>query len=138
MKLRWRPLAPGETDHELIWSLVGLFTIGCVVFYFALPAPPPIRCAFHVLTGYPCLTCGSTRALIALGRLDLVQAFRWNPLGAAAWAGWILYILYGLPASLAKAPRLRLEMARGDWIVLRALISLALILNWIWVIVDGR
>jgi hypothetical protein len=42
-------------------------------------APP---CPFKALTGWPCLGCGSTRALLALSSLELGAALRWNPLAA--------------------------------------------------------
>src|SRR3954463_93827 len=41
-------------------------------------------CAFKMITGLPCATCGGTRALAALGRLDLLSALRFNPMVACA------------------------------------------------------
>lgn len=62
-----------------------------------------IPCVFHEVTGLLCPGCGITRMFLALGRLDLATAFRWNP-GvfvllpfAAADAVWctFLYIRHG-------------------------------------------
>jgi hypothetical protein len=37
-------------------------------------------CPFKAYTGLPCATCGGTRALAALCRLDFLGAIRFNPL----------------------------------------------------------
>jgi len=44
-------------------------------------------CLFHRLTGWPCLTCGSTRALAFLATGDIAAAFRVQPLAALCAAG---------------------------------------------------
>jgi hypothetical protein len=43
----------------------------------------PIVCAFLLLTGYPCPSCGMTRSVMALARLDFHRAMEMNPLGIA-------------------------------------------------------
>ncbi len=49
-------------------------------------------CPFLSLTGVPCPGCGTTRALLLLGQLEIVSAFRANPvaplllLAMASWA----------------------------------------------------
>lgn len=37
-------------------------------------------CAFYMFTGYSCLTCGATRATLALLELDLASSLLYNPL----------------------------------------------------------
>ncbi|OAB35296.1 DUF2752 domain-containing protein [Paenibacillus glacialis] len=39
-----------------------------------------IPCVFNELTGFYCPGCGITRAVLSLLRLDVIQAFRYNPL----------------------------------------------------------
>lgn len=39
-----------------------------------------LPCAFHLITGKYCLTCGATRAVLALLQLDLAGSFLLNPL----------------------------------------------------------
>lgn len=40
----------------------------------------PIVCPFRRLSGLPCPACGSSRALVAVCRFDLGQAFTLNPI----------------------------------------------------------
>jgi hypothetical protein len=41
-------------------------------------------CAFKRLTGVACATCGLTRGVVALGRLDWLAALHWYPAAAVA------------------------------------------------------
>lgn len=43
------------------------------------------RCVFHVLTGFDCPGCGSTRAMHALLHGRVGEAFRYNPMLFAAF-----------------------------------------------------
>ena len=106
--------------------------------YLALYGLPPISCVFHDVTGLPCLTCGSTRALRAIAAGNFAAAFRLNPLCAAVWAGYLIYIPYGLIVSVARLPRVRFILSRHDWFVLRFLIPAIAMLNWAWLIWDKR
>ena len=48
------------------------------------------RCWISETLHVPCPTCGSGRCLLALGRLDLMAAARFNPLLVVAIAGFLL------------------------------------------------
>ena len=50
------------------------------------------RCPLLTLVGIPCVTCGGTRALVALVTGDAIEALAWNPLvalGGLAALGWL-------------------------------------------------
>lgn len=57
-------------------------------------------CIFKGLTGIPCPGCGTTRAAVALARLEFADAFSRYPLQSLVWsvfvaggfvaAGWVL------------------------------------------------
>ncbi|MFC1763765.1 DUF2752 domain-containing protein [Planctomycetota bacterium] len=48
-------------------------------------------CGFRVRTGYPCISCGMTRAVLAFSRGDLIYAFNMQP------AAWLLcWIVVGI------------------------------------------
>lgn len=40
----------------------------------------PSTCVFYHVTGYPCVTCGMTRSVMALVRLDFERAMMYHPL----------------------------------------------------------
>jgi hypothetical protein len=87
-----------------------------------------------MLVGLPCLTCGSTRALLALARLDVGAAFSWNPLAAAAGilfvAGGVVALGTALAGGEVRTPR--------PTSLLRAAIVLALAANWAFLVMRGR
>lgn len=94
---------------------------------------PP--CPVKAFAGVPCPACGSGRAALALGRLDLPAAFVWNPLfsmAALAFVGGGLVAL-GLALSGRGVPE-----PRTLPVALRVSLVLALAMNWGWLLLDGR
>lgn len=63
--------------------MLGLAPIGGLLAG-ALPA-----CPFRTLIGLPCLSCGTTRAALALAALDPLAALRLNPLATLGWSSLI-------------------------------------------------
>ena len=138
MRFHWRRLKPGEIDHELIWGSIGVCVLVGIPVWTLLFGSPPLRCHFHALTGFPCLTCGSTRALLALSHFHAFDAWRLNPLCALLWMAWALYVPYGLVTSLGRLPRLRVILSARDWFVARFAVPALAIANWAWLIWDKR
>jgi hypothetical protein len=98
---------------------------------------PFSTCFFKLLTGLPCPTCGTTRALGRLFALDVAGAFAMNPLatlGAIALLAWGLTDLALLPARKALAIEVSDPVAR----VLRVAALVAVVLNWVFLIASGR
>ena len=89
-------------------------------------------CGLKTLTGLPCPLCGSTRALVAWSRLDILQAFRWNPLVSAACVVLWLWLLGSL-SDWAFRTRL---VERGTHWIRRVpwlwLLGTAVLVNWIY------
>ncbi len=84
MVIERRPLAGREVDHERLWLSVALAGAALVVLWVAAGHEelPHVICPFRHLTGIPCVTCGGTRAVLALTRGEVQAAFLWNPLVA--------------------------------------------------------
>ena len=126
----WRPLHPGELDHEKLWLAVGVGSclIGGAWLAFDLPTP---ECNFKHFTGLPCPTCGSTRAVRALRDADLLSAMQWNPLVTVGFALTALYLVYAAVVILFRLPRFRPRStsARGKLAIRISLIALVLV-NW--------
>jgi hypothetical protein len=95
-----------------------------------------VFCYFKALTGYACLTCGTTRALGHLARLDVPGALAVQPL---VTAGAILLVVWGaVDATLllfSKRTMVRMEgrAPRGVAVVGVALAAL----NWIYLLAMG-
>ena len=102
-------------------------------FARALAAGAP-ACAFRSLTGIPCPTCGGTRALLALGRLDVFAALAWNPLVTLAtalfFAGGAIALVRALRGQGVPDP------APPRWAGAAAAAAFAA--NWAFVVVAGR
>lgn len=49
----------------------------CLLLWLITGQAPP--CIFHSITGFYCPGCGSGRMFLSIFRLDLYQAFRYNP-----------------------------------------------------------
>ncbi len=110
-----------------------------VAVCFLAPFAPQIatvlpECLFREVTGFPCPTCGATRAVLALSRLDLAGALAFNPLAAA---GELLFVVGGLVAGGAAlwGHPLRLQASGA---VLRLIALLAVTANWAWLLHSGR
>lgn len=70
-----------------------------VVVAVAYPHFPWIQgffpsCHFLAFTGYPCGTCGFTRAFVRAAHFDGAGAFTVSPLGTVVFYGWALAALW--------------------------------------------
>ena len=118
----------------LIWggvavALVALAPLGARIAA-ALPA-----CPVRTWIDLPCFTCGTTRAALALARLDPAAALALNPLAALGLIGLVGGGLAagGLAVVNRPLPEARLRPTR----VLRLALGLALLGNWIYLVLAG-
>lgn len=115
----------------MLWGAVALACLALLPFASQL-APGLSACPIKSHTGWPCPSCGSTRAMLALGELDPMTALGLNPMvvfaflafvvggvGAAVWA-LLGRPLPGLPARLP--------------VPVRALVVVMLVLNWLYLV----
>jgi hypothetical protein len=94
----------------------------------AAMAPP---CLFRSLTGLPCPTCGTTRAVVALSHLDLTRALALNPLATAAV---VVFLLGGLAAGVASWLGRPLREPPRWHPAARLAALLAIGANWAWLL----
>jgi Protein of unknown function (DUF2752) len=138
MRLRICRLGPGEIDHELVWLSVSLISLGLAAAWLTIGLPWP-RCAFHEMTGFPCLTCGMTRCGMQFFHTHFLAALRWNPLVFVFLCGLIAYDLYAFAALAMRTRRLRIsfhtQRARA---FARGVVISALILNWSYLLLHWR
>jgi hypothetical protein len=136
--VEYRALRRGEVDHEILWSSVLVLSAALGWCWLQAFGAPPLVCPFKAATGLPCVTCGATRALLALVRGEASLAFVLNPsvpLGAmAAWS----YVLYSVAAVVNGPRRLRARVTAREVLVLRGSVIAASMAVWAWLVMDGR
>lgn len=83
---------------------VGVLMCGIIVGmnsdFFANLFPP---CAFKLLTGHNCLSCGATRSTLSLLHGHLLTAIYYNPL-YLVFLCWLFYLYLRLVISLIRRP----------------------------------
>ena len=130
-----RPLAPGETNHELLWLSVSSGGLALAATWLALKLPWPI-CLFHALTGRPCLTCGATRSAMAFFHAHFLVALQWNPLAFLFYCAFSIFNLYALAVIVMRAPRVRIaELTPSERKFVRGAIIALFALNWIYLLI---
>ena len=130
MQLRWRTLRADEPDYELIWFAVTVLGAAALLAWHALSLPWP-DCNFRALFGIPCLTCGSTRAALALTNGNIAAAWLHNPLATLTLLGIAAYDVYAVAALLTRSRRLRVTLSRR---VLAVGLIAAALLNWTYLL----
>jgi hypothetical protein len=127
-------------DIEIAVTLVGVMALAALLFLplGSLAALTP-GCRFHDLTGWPCATCGITRGIVALANGDLREALRCNPLLVA---GLLAFLAYAVVAALLWAfrlPRPRVALAsRSARLAVGLVVLVAILVNWAFLVADGR
>jgi hypothetical protein len=119
-----------------IFGGIGLLAAAAVGL-LRLDRIPLTLCVFKGLTGLPCPTCGSTRALGRLFALDFAGAFAMNPfttLVAVLVAGWAVTDIVLLPRRRA----LDLDVGKRLGFALRVGALVLFLANWVYLIAVGR
>lgn len=132
MKLRLRPLLPGETDWEnfAAWATPSVALAGVVWIKINGPVLP---CTFKHLTGHPCCGCGATRAAKALSEGHVGAAFLLNPLATALAIALLAHWIYAMACLGGGANRRLRPDTRHPKLLLSGAL-LAVLANWIWVL----
>jgi len=118
----------------LLWGAVAgaLVALSPLASRVATAAWP---CVFKSLTGIACPTCGTTRAALALARLDVAGALTLYPLPAIAW---IAFIGGGFgAATLALAGRTPPAIPRALPLPARFGLVALVLANWVYSIATG-
>ncbi len=118
----------GDSGFERLLLLVGLIAPVSAWIFTRLGLRSP-SCLFHDLSGYPCPSCGGTRALRAMVTGDLRGAFLLNPLAAFLLLVGLGAVLYAVGVVLFGIPPWRPKLGRAGELALRLLTVGALFAN---------
>lgn len=127
---------PGGTPVGAILAACALVAIAMVALLH-LDRLPFSLCVFKAATGLPCMTCGTTRALARLARLDVAGALAMNPLSTL---GTLVLLPWGAAdlALLSRGRALALELSPAAGRVFRVAAVVAVLANWAWLVAAGR
>jgi hypothetical protein len=120
----------------MIWGPMAILFIATAGLLKGLAPGMPV-CIFHEITGYPCLTCGGTRALIALSRFDLVSSFMFNPLVPLFALGLIVFSLLFFAGAVTNRS-VKINLTRRGKRVIRYSAIIIIVLNWVFLVIVGR
>lgn len=131
--------SPSSTSTTVLPAFVGGVWLVCVMLLALLPrifntAAPPTTCWFKHATGYPCPTCGSTRAAFALASGEVSQAFILNPLVSALF----IATPFAIVASLIVQRRglIVRHIIASPWSAIALLVCV--LANWAYLLVCNR
>jgi hypothetical protein len=116
---------------HVIW---GVLLTGFIAVWPYLPHP---ACPFHQITGYPCLTCGASRAANALYDGRLGEMFLSNPLVVTFCVGLFLFSLLKLFEYIFHI-KVVLKLSRKAVLLGKIVICLAAAADWLFLIVSNR
>ncbi len=132
--IRWRE--PRREDRQLawLWFIAAATAPPLAWLWLRLHLPVP-ACGFHRLTGLPCPTCGSSRAVVAALHGRLGSAFADNPLMVTVIA---FFEIFGLAAPFwllagGRVPALGTRLPRLAKLGLVAVF----LANWIYLVLAG-
>jgi hypothetical protein len=127
-----RPARREDLPLAALWALGAACALACAPMlpWLARWAGP---CPLHALTGVPCLTCGSTRAALALARGDVAAAVASNPLVTVAIVAGLLGGAVAPAWAMLGWPVPRIPATAASRLALAA----ALAANWIYLVAHG-
>lgn len=128
MHIAFRKRVPGEVEFGIIYGGIAMLLLA------AAWLPPVVHlapdCMFKRLTGIPCPTCGSTRAVLYLSHGDIATAFFMNPITALLVITAVVYFFYSLVTLVFGLPRIILTLSDKEKNIVRIGVVLLLLVQW--------
>jgi len=118
-------------------ALTLLVCSSAAAWVFLFPGARFLVCPFHALTGLPCPTCGTTRALAALSGGRLAAALAWNPLAAVAAVSCFLAGAASTARRVAGLPAFTLETTSKERTSVRVAAVMVVGANWAYLVARG-
>ena len=135
MTITWNRPARRTFDAVDGVAIVGLLMLLTARFIPVARIVPFWGCPLRQLTGFPCLSCGMTRAFDRTAHLHIAGAFDANPLGALAALGFAALVVFAAVTQAFRLPRPRIDLSPREGYFGRWGIVIALAANWGYVMV---
>ena len=111
-------------------AALGLILLAPFAAHLAAFVPP---CPFRAMTGAACPLCGTTRAALALARLEPMEALVHHPLPTLLWIVALAWALWAGIRALRGRPLPTPRFSARGWTVL----AVAVAANWIYSLATG-
>jgi Protein of unknown function (DUF2752) len=132
MQVFFKKRSSGQIEFGVIYGGIALLVL-CAARLLPILSIAP-ACAFKGLTGIPCPTCGSTRALLCLSQGKLAAALAMNPLTALVFMAAILYLLYSVVTLAGDLPRVNFLFTDREKNMVRTALVILLFAQWFYLI----
>src|SRR3990172_7447053 len=133
MRIFLKKRDPDQIEFGIIYGGIALVMLGVGWLQPILPFAPD--CVFKELTGIPCLTCGSTRAVVHLSHGDILSAFVMNPMTTLCLMSAVLYFIYSLMSAAFELPRIGFFLTKRESTIMRAGVVMLLFIQWTYLII---
>lgn len=117
----------------VLWGAVAVACLALLPLASQL-APGLLACPIKSHTGWPCPSCGTTRAMLALAELDPLAAFALNPLIVLGFLGFVVCGVVAAIWALADRPLPGLPTRLP--IPVRAAAVAVFVLNWLYLVAN--
>ncbi len=127
---------PRKFSYAEVYASIGLLAVVVAWLFpyltFLQRAWP--SCAFREFTGYPCASCGMTRAFVRSAHGELAHAFEVTPLGFLLFWAMVVFsivtlVTFAVPALPRPVVTLDSDVAR--WTA-RIAPAVVVAINWAW------
>ncbi|MBC8233467.1 DUF2752 domain-containing protein [bacterium] len=136
MKIHLEKFPSNAIDHEMIWGGIGLLVL-LIARFVPFSLLPKFNCPFHILTGYPCPSCGMTRSFILMSHLKFWEGLNMNPLGALLFIFIATFVGYSFIVLVLHLPRIRFQVAeRWEGVFIRIAFIFVIVINWIFLLIN--
>lgn len=128
MRIQRNTREPGQIEFGIIYGSIALLCV-LAVKYLPIAHLAP-SCVFRGMSGFPCPTCGTTRALLSLAEGNFIDALTMNPLSVVVVSAAIASSLYGIVSLLFGIRRMTFSFSERESNGMRITAVMIMLLNW--------
>ena len=130
MRIIFKKREPGRIEFGIIYGGIALLSLAAARFLPVLNFAP--TCVFKGLTGVPCPTCGSTRAIVRFTHGDLAGSLLMNPLVFSALIAALIFFAYSIVTLTGNIPRLSVALSERGKNLARISVVMLFLTNWLY------